>query len=113
MGLNPACCCPFGTTAASAKTTVPRATKKTVEVVMWRSLSASVACLAVLAGSAAAADMPPAPAPYRAPVVAAPVYYNWSGFYIGGHGGGSWSDETSTSPFASALAPANFATTGK
>jgi outer membrane immunogenic protein len=44
-------------------------------------------CLAALAigGVAQAADLP-APA-YKAPVVAAPIPYNWTGFYIGGNGG--------------------------
>jgi outer membrane immunogenic protein len=28
----------------------------------------------------------------KAPMVAAAPYYNWSGFYIGVHGGGAWSD---------------------
>jgi outer membrane immunogenic protein len=41
---------------------------------------------AMLGGAAQAADMPvkaPPPAP-------APVMYNWTGFYIGGHVGGAW-----------------------
>jgi outer membrane immunogenic protein len=48
-----------------------------------------LAALALAAGSAAAADLPPryAPLPYRAPVYAA---YNWSGFYLGINGGGGW-----------------------
>ena len=37
-----------------------------------------------------AADIPQA-TPYKtAPVAAAPVIYNWTGFYIGGMGGGGW-----------------------
>jgi outer membrane immunogenic protein len=47
--------------------------------------------LAALTGMAAAADLPPRPAPapyYKAPVVA-PVY-NWTGFYIGINGGGGF-----------------------
>jgi outer membrane immunogenic protein len=34
-----------------------------------------------------AADMP-----VKAPPMAAPVMYNWTGFYIGGHIGGAWAD---------------------
>ena len=47
--------------------------------------------LAALTGTAAAADLPPRPAPapyYKAPV-AVPVY-NWTGFYIGINGGGGF-----------------------
>jgi outer membrane immunogenic protein len=52
-----------------------------------------LACVGVLAlsGAAAAADLPPAPAPV--PYYKAPAYmpaYNWSGFYIGLNGGGGW-----------------------
>lgn len=52
-----------------------------------------VACVAVVAlgGTAAAADLPPAPGP--APYYKAPAYapaYNWSGFYLGINGGGGW-----------------------
>jgi outer membrane immunogenic protein len=36
---------------------------------------------------AMAADLPPAPAPYKAPVII-PAYYDWSGFYVGLNGGG-------------------------
>src|SRR5215218_5641745 len=39
-------------------------------------------------GTGMAADLP-VKAPRVAPV-AAPVAYNWSGFYIGGFGGGAW-----------------------
>jgi len=42
---------------------------------------------------AAAADLPrKAPAP----VAPAPIFYNWSGFYIGGQAGGAWSDSSYT-----------------
>jgi outer membrane immunogenic protein len=44
--------------------------------------------LAGMAFSASAADIP-RPAP---PVMAPPVVYNWSGFYIGGNLGGKWAD---------------------
>jgi outer membrane immunogenic protein len=48
----------------------------------------TASALALSAGLAAAADLPPpmspAPAPMMSPV---PIAYNWSGFYFGGHGG--------------------------
>ncbi len=45
--------------------------------------------LAALMGSAAAADLRPAPAPYyKAPVVI--PAYNWTGFYVGVNGGGGF-----------------------
>jgi len=46
--------------------------------------------LAALAAPAAAADLAvrPAPVPYKAPPPI--VFYNWSGCYIGGNGGGVW-----------------------
>src|SRR5580698_1271119 len=46
--------------------------------------------VAMMAGSAAAADMTPR---YQQPYVKAPLYnpaYNWTGFYIGINGGGGW-----------------------
>jgi len=48
-----------------------------------------LACVgvSVLAGAAAAADLPPAAAPYYKAPAYAPAY-NWSGFYIGVNGGG-------------------------
>jgi len=44
----------------------------------------------LLAGAAQAADMPLKAAPYAPPV------YNWTGWYIGAHIGGAWSDNTFT-----------------
>ena len=41
----------------------------------------------MLGSPAQAADMP-----LKAPPMAAPVMYNWTGFYIGGHIGGAWAD---------------------
>jgi outer membrane immunogenic protein len=41
----------------------------------------------MLGGVAQAADMP-----LKAPPMAAPIMYNWTGFYIGGHIGGAWAD---------------------
>lgn len=42
-------------------------------------------------GFASAADMP-AKAPGKAKAVPVAFAYNWSGFYIGAHGGGAWGD---------------------
>jgi len=44
----------------------------------------------VSAGVACAADLPARPIMKAAPVYVPPAY-NWSGFYIGGNGGGAWS----------------------
>jgi outer membrane immunogenic protein len=51
----------------------------------------ALASMAALMGTAAAADLPPRPAPqpyYKAPV--AMQVYNWTGFYIGINGGWGW-----------------------
>jgi len=65
-------------------------------------LLASVAC--AMAFPAAAADLRAAPIT-KAPAYAPAAAYNWSGFYIGGHVGGTWGDKdwtdvTFTTPFA-------------
>ena len=59
---------------------------------MKRVFLASVALMA-LTGAAAAADLPPAPAPYYKAPYAAP-YYNWTGFYLGVNGGGGFGRST-------------------
>jgi outer membrane immunogenic protein len=46
-------------------------------------LAASLTGLALLSGSALAADLPPAPQVYKAPPVMAPAY-NWTGCYLNG-----------------------------
>ena len=61
---------------------------------MKRLLAVSLAGLAVLSGSALAADLPPAAPAYKAPAVVAPAY-NWSGFYLNAGGGyGMWNADT-------------------
>jgi outer membrane immunogenic protein len=44
-------------------------------------------------GAASAADLAPWPYTKAAPLMA-PVLYNWAGLYVGGHLGGSWTNET-------------------
>jgi len=58
---------------------------------MNRFLLGSVSLLAIfVTHSATAADL--GRMPVKAPPVAAPVAYSWSGFYIGGHVGGGWGE---------------------
>lgn len=65
-----------------------------------------IAVLASLAliGGASAADMPVKAPVYKAPVVAPP--YNWTGFYVGGHIGGAWSNVDVSDPTGAIFAPA-------
>ncbi len=58
--------------------------------------SGAVAAVLALSGPALAADMPVKVAPV------APVW-TWTGFYIGAHGGGGWSDPSWTSDFNCAV----------
>jgi outer membrane immunogenic protein len=61
---------------------------------MKRLLAASLTGLALLSGSALAADLPPAPQTYKAPAVVAPAY-SWTGFYLNAGGGyGMWNADT-------------------
>jgi outer membrane immunogenic protein len=60
-----------------------------------KNLLLSTAALLALAGTAAAADLPPRPYT-KAPVYTAPeVVYNWTGFYVGGHVGGAFGGDNS------------------
>jgi outer membrane immunogenic protein len=60
-----------------------------------KKLLLAVSAMAALSGTAFAADMAPAPAYTKAPVMPAPVY-NWTGCYAGGGGGyGLW-DQNNT-----------------
>jgi outer membrane immunogenic protein len=65
---------------------------------------ASAAGTALSICSAAAADLPPVPAPaLTAPVAyATGAIYNWSGFYIGGHVGGGFANSSWSDPFTGA-----------
>jgi len=61
-----------------------------------KKLVLALAAVAAFSGSALAADMAPAPAYTKAPVMPAPVY-NWTGFYVfGGIGGGVWDADNNT-----------------
>jgi outer membrane immunogenic protein len=57
---------------------------------MKRLLGAVAILAAAMPLAANAADLPPAPAPYKAPVVAPVPAYNWTGFYVGASLGGEW-----------------------
>lgn len=61
----------------------------------------ALSLLAVGALPAAAADLSTQPI-YRAPTIT-PSYYNWTGFYVGGHVGGAWSDKDWTQTFPAGL----------
>lgn len=54
-------------------------------------LCAATAAMLMSGGLASAADLPARP--YQAPPVAAPMMYNWTGFYIGANGGYGWSKQ--------------------
>src|SRR5947209_1610995 len=56
----------------------------------WAATMAGAALIAVVAGSAQAADMPLKARPAPVPV------YSWTGFYGGINGGYGWSDRTIT-----------------
>ena len=59
-----------------------------------RRIASTLALTVGLVGAASAADLRPA---YKAPApVAAPVAYSWSGFYIGGHAGGGWAEDSAS-----------------
>jgi outer membrane immunogenic protein len=67
-----------------------------------------VAILGLTAASLAQAADLPTKAP---PMIAAPLAYNWSGFYVGGHLGFGWLDNDSVAVTATPSFPANFAFT--
>jgi outer membrane immunogenic protein len=66
-------------------------------------LAASLTGLALLSGSALAADLPPAPQLYKAPPVM-PVY-NWTGCYLEGGGGFGLYNQDSHSEATAGLVP--------
>jgi outer membrane immunogenic protein len=55
------------------------------------------------AGPVAAADLGPTP-PVKSPPYVAPLY-DWTGFYLGGHGGAGWSNSTIRDPSGLNFAP--------
>jgi outer membrane immunogenic protein len=74
---------------------------------MRRVLLAAMALWAggLTAGPLSAADLGPTPpVPAKAPPYIAPLY-DWTGFYLGGHGGGAWSSATARDPTGAAFAP--------
>jgi outer membrane immunogenic protein len=66
---------------------------------MKKHLVGGVALVAMLGGSALAADFP-----VKAPKAAPAVAFSWTGFYVGANAGGSWSDDnlSYSNPFTSA-----------
>ncbi len=56
-------------------------------------MRALAASFLLFAGTAAAhaADLPPQPMPYKAPVMVSTPVVNWTGCYVGGHAGYAWS----------------------
>jgi outer membrane immunogenic protein len=79
---------------------------------MKRLLAASLTGLAVLSGSALAADLPPAPQVYKTPAVVAPAY-SWTGFYLNAGGGyGMWNADTQLFTAGGACVACNVRTFG-
>ena len=75
-------------------------------------LAASLTGLALLSGSALAADLPPAPQVYKAPPVMAPAY-NWTGCYLnGGFGYDVWNRDHNDETFPGLVPAAGRATDG-
>lgn len=60
---------------------------------MKRFLLATVGLAALIAAQPAAAADIPRRMPVKGPVMAAPIIYNWTGFYIGAHLGYGWGDK--------------------
>jgi outer membrane immunogenic protein len=65
---------------------------------MKKLLRGSVVLIGLLAAPAYAADVPAKPVYKAAPALSA-VPYTWTGFYLGGHGGGGWARESFDHPF--------------
>lgn len=64
---------------------------------MQKKILGSIAILGLaLPFAARAADLPPAPPAYKAPVVAPAPVFMWTGCYVGLHAGGDWSKVTIT-----------------
>jgi outer membrane immunogenic protein len=68
---------------------------------MKKVLLAGVAGIALVTGSAHAADLSPQPV-YKAPPPAMAPVFSWTGCYIGGNIGGGWGRTTASAP---SLAP--------
>jgi outer membrane immunogenic protein len=71
---------------------------------MQRLLAASLTGLALLSGSARAADLPPAAPAYKAPAAVVPTY-NWTGCYLEGGGGYGLYNQDSHSETTAGLVP--------
>jgi outer membrane immunogenic protein len=101
-------CCPLVTDlGGQVSYTEANLVPKEGVVIMKKMLLASTATLALVSGSAMAADMTPAPAPVysKAPMVAP---FSWTGFYIGGDGGYGFATSSGTSVSALGSVPYSF-----
>ncbi len=58
-----------------------------------KKLALAAVGLIALAAPAVAADLGPSRMPAKAAVMAAPVVFNWTGFYVGAHIGAGWSSK--------------------
>jgi outer membrane immunogenic protein len=76
---------------------------------MKKQLLAVVAATFALGGSAMAADLAVRPA-YKAPPLPPPVYFSWTGCYVGGHIGGLWATKewTNRDPLAGVPVGTNY-----
>ena len=68
---------------------------------MKKLLLAGVAVIALGAISASAADIQRRQMPAKAPAYMPPPVYNWTGFYLGIKGGGTWGRSEFLAPFES------------
>ncbi len=59
-------------------------------------------------GSANAADMGIPAMPTKAPIVVPPPVFNWTGFYVGGNGGGGWGHQDSNGTDTTSLGVSAF-----
>jgi outer membrane immunogenic protein len=79
---------------------------------MKKFVLASAAMIALVAAPARAADISARPV-YKTAPVAAPLPYNWTGFYIGGSLGGRWAEPVwTTTCLIPGFSPANPCPTG-
>src|SRR5262245_61596084 len=69
----------------------------------WLATVSSLALVGAVS-AANAADLP-ARMPVKAPEVVAPAAFDWTGFYIGVHGGGAWLDHHQSTRLGNGICP--------